>query len=150
MSATRVVGCGGCSKSPYTERTLVVRSAADLRALLGGGPRFERVVLHESVEIEFTGRQAITARLLRLYEECGCAAGAVGFLIALVVCLAIAAAGLQSLSFRNMGLSMFACLAGTLFGKTIGWAWGRWQLKREITRLGAQLDRRSSAAQTGS
>lgn len=135
MKSATASGCGGCAKPSLVERTLVVRSAADLQRLLLSISGFDRVVLHESLIMEPRNREVVAARLARLSQECGCTVGGLMFVVALAGCLAATATGIQPTSLRAMWMSLVVCVAATLFGKAIGWGHARWRLRREILRL---------------
>jgi len=82
------------------------------------------------------------ARLGRLYNECGCAAGAIGFAstsVCVLVVLCSQSGGILATSRSELGLALLAVFAATVLGKWFGVWRARVGLRRAVAELGAVI-----------
>ncbi len=134
MNSAPAGGCQGCGKTPYSNRTLLVRRPSDLHALLRSRQPIECIALDEALPPSPEATNAI-ARLFHLYEECGCVAGGIAFFAALIASVALALFGFLPLSFRSLGYAFAVCIGSAVAGKLLMLGVSRWQMRRQIRNL---------------
>jgi hypothetical protein len=126
--------CAGCGGAVDAGRVLRVRSAGDLGRLTRSWDRFDRIDLATD-RLEPDDRERWEKRLLSAYTECGCDAGGLAVLLALVGLVVFALALPGERTWTNAGIGVGAILAAALLGKLAGIAVARIRLRRAIRRL---------------
>ncbi len=123
--------CSGCrGRFRLDDRLLVIDHLSDLDVLLRSRGRFDAILVRLDA-IPLPEREDWGRRLLAAYSECGCDAGGIALLVALIL---IAATGLASRGLSwAMGLAF--CFAAAFLGKAFGIAIARLTLYRDVQRL---------------
>lgn len=132
--------CGGCAGVVEARRILRVRTADELSRLTRSWNRFDKIELLTD-RLEADARECWERRLLSAYEECGCDAGGLAVLIALVGFVVFAAGFRHAPWWTNVALGVAAMLTAAVVGKLVGIAIARVRLQRDICRVKSFLDR---------
>jgi hypothetical protein len=116
---------------------VLIQSAADAEQLLH--PRLSRFALRAAIRVPgiASGRAARWERGLNAsLQACGCVAGAVGMLIALVAAIVWRVGYAGPVDWRAFGWRAFvALLIGTAVGKAVGLLWARVRLVRIVAAI---------------
>lgn len=134
-------GCGACAGRLGTgPRTLCIRGVADLESLLKKRPAFDSICILAPLPLD--QRLHWERRLLALYDECGCTAGAVALLCMLAVVGVRAMLQPAPLGWQAVATVVLMCFAAVVAGKFIGIALSRRRLKAAVQLLGETLSSR--------
>jgi hypothetical protein len=137
-------GCGACAGRFGTgPRTLCVRNAVDLESLLKKRPTFDSIRIVAALPLD--ERLCWEQRLFALYDECGCAAGAVALLCVLAASGVRALLQPAPLGWQSIATVLLMCFAAVVAGKFIGITLARRRLKAAVRLLGDTLASRVNA-----
>jgi hypothetical protein len=117
---------------------LQVRDARDLVALKRGRQRYDRVEL-VSDRLSAAERERWEERLAVEHNECGCHAGGLALLVALVVVAVVGIASPGDLTWSRALAGVGICIAVAVLGKLTGIAVAQVRLRRDIQSVAAFL-----------
>ena len=123
-----------------------------LGAVLERGPRAvpsSVPILIDDPTLTLVERTRWESRLTALYNECGCHEGALGFVAAFPVLLALllwSQPGFGLLEPGGLALLVVLPLVGAIAGKLLGLAVGRLRLRRAVAELSALMYARSTSS----
>jgi hypothetical protein len=130
--------CAGCGGAVEVGRVLHVRSERDLSRLSRTWNRYDRIrLVTDQLDADERGRWE--ERLLSAYANCGCDAGGVAVLLALVGLVVVAIAVPGARTWTAVGLGVATTVAAALIGKVVGVAIARLRLRRDIRRVSVRL-----------
>jgi hypothetical protein len=117
---------------------LEVRDARDLVALTRGRQRYDTVEL-VSDRLSADERERWEKRLAVEHNECGCHAGGLALLVALVVVAVIGIASPGDLTWSRALAGVGTCTAAAVVGKLAGIAVAQVRLRRDIRSVATFL-----------
>jgi hypothetical protein len=128
------------------ERELIVERVADLDRLIANPGAFDAVSLNtQALALGEAEATRLGRRLTGWVQECGCGAGGLSALLALIAALPVGAA-LWTLDLAHpltlAGAALVAMIASALAAKAIVLSGARRSLRREAARLKARLSSR--------
>jgi hypothetical protein len=130
--------CAGCGGAIEGRRVLHVRSQGDLGRLAWTWNRFDRIDLVTD-RLDADEREQWERRLLSSYSECGCDAGGVAVLVALVGVFIVALALPGARTWTAAGLGLAATFAAAFVGKLAGVVVARVRLRRHVRHVRSLL-----------